>query len=90
MALCLMYCYLSRCAYTYEKGLMGGVVNSWVMKGLFMSGDSGEASCERQMWCDLGNSCGETITTAVERCQSAGFSPCALSSHTHCIHTSLQ
>lgn len=46
MALCLMYCYLSRCAYTYEKGLMGGVVNSWVMKGLFMSGDSGEASCE--------------------------------------------
>ncbi len=41
-----MYCYLSRCAYMYEKGLMGGVVNSWVMKELFMSGVSCEASCE--------------------------------------------
>lgn len=30
----------------YEKGLMGGVVNSWEMKGLFMLADSSEAACE--------------------------------------------
>lgn len=62
---------------------MGGVVNSWVMKGLFMSRDSGGASCEAADVVRLGQQLRQTITATVERCQSAGFSPCALSSHTH-------